>query len=163
MFLSMVFISSSFLFLNFMLIVLLGEKFRPLSATHAFNFLVTPCYTLEATLWLLVIMYIARSSAKSDPPTQFPCSPNIPFIATRNRVTLSTPPCGILKWVCLLCKMYPPTLTLFHLSLISLMNSIILLCIPMFSWYQRGLLLFYLFSESIENFCCNFIFYNKKN
>ena len=95
----MISIGSSFLFLNFMHIVLPRKKVRPLSAAHASNLLVTPCTTLEATLWLLVVMCIARSPAKSDPSTPFPSSPNISLIALRKRVTLSTPSCGIPKSV----------------------------------------------------------------
>ena len=42
-----------------MLTVLLGEKVRPLfAAAHTSNFLVTPSNALDATLWLLVVMYI---------------------------------------------------------------------------------------------------------
>ena len=79
-------------------------------------------------------MYIARSSAKSDSSTPFHSSSNIPLIVTRKRVTLSTLPCGIPKSVCLLCEMYPSTLTLIHLLPISSqVNCIILPCIPMFS------------------------------
>ena len=129
-----------------------------LFCVHAY-LLVTSCNGLDATLWLLVVIYIARSSAKRDPSTPFHSSPNIPLIATRKRVTLSTLPCGISKSACLFCGKDPCTLTLIHLSPISsLMNSIILPCIPMFSsclsvfslcchchmlsLYQRRLLLF---------------------
>ena len=59
---------SSFFFLNVMLTVLLGEKVRLLSPAQAYN-LFTPCNVLDVTLRLLVVMYIARPSAKSDPFT----------------------------------------------------------------------------------------------
>ena len=59
-------------------------------------------------------MHIAKSSARSDQSTPFPSSPNIPLIATRRRVTLSTLPYGTPKSVCLLCEMAPPTLNLIH-------------------------------------------------
>ena len=63
-------------------------------------------------------------------------SPNIPLIAIRKRVILSTPSCGIPKSECLFCEMDPPTLILIHLSLISfLMNSIILPRFPTFHSY----------------------------
>ena len=98
----MISIGSSFLFLlflNVMIIVLLGEKVRPLSAAHASNLLVTPCNGLDVTLRFLVVIYIAKSLAKSDPSTPLPNYPNIPIIATKKRVTLSTPPCEIPKSV----------------------------------------------------------------
>ena len=69
-----------------MLTVLVGEKVKPLSAAHASKLLVTPCNTLEASLWFFVVMYIARSSAKSVPSTPFLSYPNILLIATRKRV-----------------------------------------------------------------------------
>ena len=84
----MISIGSSFLFLNVMLTVLLGEKVRTHSAAHASNLLVTPCSALDDTLWLLVVMYTVKSSAKTDPSTSFPNSLNIALIATRERVTL---------------------------------------------------------------------------
>ena len=46
---------------------------------------------LAATLWFLVVIYIARSFAKSYPSTPFLSSPKILLMATRKRVTLSTP------------------------------------------------------------------------
>ena len=108
----MIFIGSSFFLLNVMLTVLLGDKVRPLSVAHASNLLVTPCSTLDVTLLLLVGTYIARSSAKSDPFTSFPSSPNIPLIATWKRVILSTTSCGIPKSVYLFFQVYPSTRTL---------------------------------------------------
>ena len=72
-----------------------GGKCQPLSTVHASSLLVTPCRALVAILWFLVVMYIARSSVKSDPSTPFPNSPNIPLIVTRKRVTL---PCRISKF-----------------------------------------------------------------
>ena len=87
---------------------------------------------MHPTCWslLFVAMYIARSSAKSGPIT----SPNIQLIFTRKKVTLSSPPSGIPKPVYLLSEINFSTLILIHLSPIcSLMNSIILPCIPMFS------------------------------
>ena len=69
-----------------MLTILLGEKVRPLSAAHASKLLVTLCNALNATLWLLVVMHIARSSVKSDPTIPFLSSPYIQFIASRKRV-----------------------------------------------------------------------------
>ena len=121
------------LILNVLFTVLLGEMVRPLSAARESNLLVNPCYALDATLWLLVVMYIVRSSAKSDPSTPFLISPNMTLIATRKRVTQSTLPCGIFKSICLLCEMDPPTLILIHLSISSLITSIIIFYIPMFS------------------------------
>ena len=44
-----------------------GGKCQALFAAHASSLLVTPCRALAATFWFLVVMYIARSSAKSDP------------------------------------------------------------------------------------------------
>ena len=85
-------IVTSFLFINFMLTVLLGKNVRPLSAAHASNLLFSHYNALVATLWFLVVMYFARSSAKSDPSTPFP---NIPLIVTRKKVTLCTLSCGI--------------------------------------------------------------------
>ena len=113
-------------------------------------------------------MYIARSSAKSDPSTPFSSSPNIPLIAIRKRVTLITPPCDTSKSVCLFCEMGPHTLTLIHLSPISsLMNSVILCFIVVqvsflcwlchaLSPYQRRLLLFSIFSWIHLIFFCYF-------
>ena len=101
-------------------------------------------------LRLLVVMYIARSSAKSDPSIPFPNSPN------RKSIMLSICPCGIPRYVCLLCEINPSTLNLIYLSLMSfLINSIILPCIPMFSscscvfsllTLSEAFLLFFLFS-----------------
>ena len=63
-----------------------------------------------------------------DTSTPFPNSLNMLLTATRNRVMLIT------HLVCLLSEVAPPTFPLIHLSLFSyLMNSIIHLCIPMFS------------------------------
>ena len=67
------FYGSSFLFQNVMLTVLLGEKFRSFSVAHASNLLITPCNDINVTLKLLLVMYIARSSAKCDPSAPFPC------------------------------------------------------------------------------------------
>ena len=135
-----------------------GSSFSKCYTAHPSNLLVTPCSALDATLWLLVVIYIAISSAKSDPSTPFPSDPNILLIATRKRVTLNSTPCGIPKSVYLLCEMVPPTLQLSPIS--SLMNSIdhsslyshvvqvsflCWLCHTHF-WYQRRLLPFYLFS-----------------
>ena len=96
------------LFLNVNLTVLLGEKVRLLSANHASNLLVAPCNALNATLWFLVVMCIARSSIKNDPSTPFTSSYNIPLIATRKRHTLQ---CNSQVCLCVFCKMDPPTLT----------------------------------------------------
>ena len=104
-------------------------------------------------------MHIAKSSAKIDPFTPFPNSPNILLITTRKRVTLRTPPCGILKSVCLLCEMDLPTLSLIHLSLISfLMNFIIVPCIPMFFHLFKCILSvdFVISYINIED-CCRFL------
>ena len=140
---SMISICSSLLFLlflNIMLTVLLGEKISSFSAAHPSNLLIIPCNALEATLWYLVVMYIARLSAKGDSSTPLP---NILLIATRKRVMLSIPPCQISRSVCLLCETDPHTFTLIHLSLISyVMNSIILPCIPMFSSSSNVISLF---------------------
>ena len=47
---------------------------------------------MHPTCWsLLAMLKIPLSSAKSDLSTPFPNSPNIPLIATRRGVTLSTP------------------------------------------------------------------------
>ena len=92
-----------------------GGKCQAPFAAHVSSLLVTSCRSMAATLWFLVIMYIARSYAKSVLSTPFPKSPNIPLIATRRRVALSTPPCGTPKSVYLFCEMDPPTLTLIHL------------------------------------------------
>ena len=76
----MISIGSSFLFLNVMLTVFLGEKVRSLFAAHASNLLVIPYNALDAALWFLLVMHIARSSAKSDLSTPFLSSPNITLI-----------------------------------------------------------------------------------
>ena len=52
-------------------------------------------------------------------PLPFLISPKIQFLATRKRVTLSTPPCRIPKYVFLLCDVVPTTLSLIHLSFTS--------------------------------------------
>ena len=128
LFLSMISISSLFLFLfflNIMLNVLLGEKFSLLSSVYASNLLVTSCSALDATLWFFVFNIYFQVIYKFSQYT---------LIATKKKVTLSTPHCGIPKSVCVLFQMDPSILTLIHLLLISSqMNSIILPCIPMFS------------------------------
>ena len=83
---------------------LLGEKISPLFAAHLSNLLVTPCSALVVTLWFLVVIYITRSSVKSDPFTPLPNSSSIPLIATRKKITLSITHCGVPKSVCLLCE-----------------------------------------------------------
>ena len=88
----------SHFFLNIMLTVLLGEKFRLLSAAHASNLLVTLCNALDAILWLLVVMYIARLSAKSDPSTLFPSFPNIDLIATKYPSLWNFQVCLLVLW-----------------------------------------------------------------
>ena len=101
-------------------------SFSPFSESHDYcltgrewNLLVVDCNAVVATHRILLVMYIAKSSANSDPSTTFPNSPKMPYIVTRKRVTLNTPPCGIPKSVCLFCDVVPLTLThsnqsLFH-------------------------------------------------
>ena len=79
-------------FLNIMFVVLLVENVSPLLVDHASNLFSTPCNVLVVTLWFLVIIYIARSSAKYDPFAPFSSSPRMLLISSRKRVTLSTLP-----------------------------------------------------------------------
>ena len=114
--------------------ILLGENYRPLSAAHVSILLLIICSAVVATLWFLVVIYIALSSAKSDPFTQLHKFPKMANITTRKRVTFSTSPCRILKSVCLLCDVVPPSNTLICLSFSGfLMVSSILPWILIFS------------------------------
>ena len=120
-FLSVIFIGSLFLFLLFinnMFTVLLVEKVSPLSGAYAFNLLVTACSALAVTLCFFIVIYIARSSAKSDLSTPFSSSPRMALIATRKRVIICIPHCEIRMSVCLFCEVHPPTLTFIHLLII---------------------------------------------
>ena len=69
-----------------MFTIFLVEKVRHLSTAHAFNLFSTICSSLVMTLNYCVI-YIARSSAKSN---SFTPIPNLPVFATSMIVTLST-------------------------------------------------------------------------
>ena len=160
---------SSFLFVLFlktMLTVLLEENVRPLSTAYASSLFVTPCRALATTLWFLVEVYITWSSEKSDASTSFPNSPNIQLIVTRKRVTLSTSPCGIPKFVCFVRQILPLSLsstfnqsilkwisTLFSVFLYSL---VVLLTCHRLSRCRRRLLWFSSSSCICWEFFCYF-------
>ena len=74
-------------FLNCLSSFLWQSWYYLVSASES-NLIDTPCFALDTTLRLFVVMYTTKSSAKSDPSTPIPKSPNIPLIATRKMITL---------------------------------------------------------------------------
>ena len=77
---------SFFLFLKIMFTVLLGEKVSSLSVAHVDNLLI-PCNAVVAILLFLLVIYIVRSSAKSNLSTPFL---RMPLVVTRKKIMLST-------------------------------------------------------------------------
>ena len=114
-FLIVIFIGFSFIFLNIMFTILLVEKVSSLFTAHACNLLIAPCSSLVATLCFLVVIYITRSSAKSDSSTPFPNSSRMLLIATRKQILLSTP---FYVTLCLSVSCGSSTLTLVYLLII---------------------------------------------
>ena len=122
-FLIAIFIDSSFLFfhfLNIMFAVFLVEKVSPLSAAHASNLFITPCCALAASLWFLVVIYIARPSTKSDQSTQFSNSPRVSLIATRKSQSHLVLFLVEFSGLYLFCGVNLATLTFIHLKQILL-------------------------------------------
>ena len=103
---------------------------------NASNLLVTSCNVLDVILWFVVVIYIVRSSAKSHSYTPFP---NIPLIATRKRVTLSNLHSNVFQ-------LFKCLISVDFLMKINFLNIKEDFCCFLFSL------------ESVETFCCYFIY-----
>ena len=128
----------------------------PLSTAYPCNLLVTACSALIVTLWFLIVICIARLSAKSDPSTVFTSCPKVPLIATKKWITLSTPPveftglsvCSVMWFFHFHFNPSLPNLLWWTFSFILVFQCslvIWMLYFCWFSWYQGRLQLFSLF------------------